>query len=309
MRPYGRARSGAPTKGGRRMLGLGGSFFPKDERAVIVDTHVHPMAADRERYPRSGAQLDAEWIQGTHLTAEEFIEQMDRAGVDQAVLVQGFTAHGYDNSYCADSAAAYPQRFVAVCRVDPAQPDAPDKLRYWVEERGCRGVRLGEGGTTGVDNPWLADPKSDALWERAEELGIPVCLQLRKTDLARVGPLLERFAGVTVLLDHLAHASLDDLTPLARYPNLHLKFSTMNIREAAGEPGFFFTLVREFGVDRLLWSSDFPHTKGTAEEPYKACVDLARDLLAPLSDHERWWIMGETARKVYPDLKKDGPPL
>jgi predicted TIM-barrel fold metal-dependent hydrolase len=230
--------------------------------------------------------------------------------VDQAVLVQAQTAHGYDNNYCADAAAAHPHRFVGVARIDPMAGAAPDLLSYWVEERGMRGVRLGEGGNTGTDNPWLADPKIAAFWQRAEELGVPICLQVRRADLEMVRGVLERFPGVTVLLDHLAHASVAELAPLARFPHFHLKFSTMNVREASRDGArpeeFFEALAERYGADRLLWSSDYPHTKGTAEEPYKGGLDLARRALSRLTAEDQAWVLGETARKVYPALAGTG---
>jgi predicted TIM-barrel fold metal-dependent hydrolase len=56
------------------------------------------------------------------LPAEEFLNLMDAAKVDRAILVQAFGAYKYDNSYVADAAARYPDRFVAVCIVDAVAP-------------------------------------------------------------------------------------------------------------------------------------------------------------------------------------------
>src|SRR3989304_3204534 len=72
----------------------------------------------------------------------ELLDQyLDEYGVERAVLVQPIYP-GEDNSYVADCAAARPDRYAAVCVVDPGRPEAADRLEYWVDQRGCRGLRL-----------------------------------------------------------------------------------------------------------------------------------------------------------------------
>jgi hypothetical protein len=46
------------------------------------------------------------------------------------VLVQAYSAYKYDNSYAADCAARYPDRFTSVCILDPTQRDTPEQLIY-----------------------------------------------------------------------------------------------------------------------------------------------------------------------------------
>lgn len=238
------------------------------------------------------------------LPAGDILGYISSAGVDQAVLVQSFSAHGYENRYCADATATDPKRFVGVCRIDPAAGDAVESLSYWVRERGMRGVRLGR-----------TDPQTYPLWERAQELGVPVALQVSRSELVNVRRLAERFPGVKAILDHLSHPILEDGPPyaaaadffaLAACPNLHLKFSTMNIREAsAGKStprSFFETLLDRFGPARLLWGSDFPHTSGSAAAPYAELTDLARETFGFLSASDREQILAGTARSLYPDL-------
>ena len=73
---------------------------------------------------------------------EDLIAEMDRAGVDAATLVQPNGTYGLDNTYQCDSANHYAPRTVSVGILDPAAPDAADKLSYWVNEHGMKGVRL-----------------------------------------------------------------------------------------------------------------------------------------------------------------------
>lgn len=273
------------------------------EDGVIVDTHVHPLSDDPARYPELPPP-GPDWYRGLRLTADECLEQMATAGVDQTVLVSAYSVYAYDNSYAADAAAQHPDRFVGVCRIDSLAPDAPEVLSSWVERRGMRGVRLG-----------TADARGYPACERARQLGIPVSIQVAAEELSQVGALAEHFPDVNIILDHLAHPRTDDGPPyeaareffaLRDLSNLHFKFSSMNLREAsAGKStprAFVEALVERFGPGRLLWGSDFPHTRGSASAPYKDLVDLARDTLAFLPVGDREQMLAGTARKLYPAL-------
>ena len=145
-----------------------------------------------------------------------------------------------------------------------------------------RGVRLG-----------TADPGAHPTCERARQLGVPLALQVPASELSRVRQVAERFPDLAVILDHLAHPAVESGPPyadaseffaLAECPNLYLKFSTMNIREAnkgkSTPRAFFEALVDRFGPGRLMWGSDFPHSTGSAAAPYRDLVDLAWETLA-----------------------------
>src|SRR4051794_9838933 len=109
----------------------------------IVAIHPHVIAADRARYPLAPvADKLWEWAAKRPVTGEQLLAAMDAAGVGQAALVQASTAHGHDNRYTADCAAAHPDRFTWVGSLDALVADAPEQLTYWVRERGMSGLRL-----------------------------------------------------------------------------------------------------------------------------------------------------------------------
>jgi predicted TIM-barrel fold metal-dependent hydrolase len=273
---------------------------------AMVDTHVHPISEDRARYPLSPGE-GPPWYLDWHFTAEEILQQMDHAGVDQVVLVSSASAYDTDNSYAADAAQQYAAHCVGVCRIDGNVATAPETLRGWIEDRGMGGARLGAGG-----------PRAFPVCERAQALGIPVAIQLPRERLSEVEEVAKRFPGLRVILDHLAHPLLESGPPypdaaplfaLAALPNVYLKFSTMNIHEAAAGQStprvFFESLLERCGPSRLMWGSDFPHTTGSRAEPYKELVDLARDTFGFLSAADRERVFAGTARSLFPAL--DGP--
>ena len=283
----------------------------------MVDTHPHVISDDPEKYPISPlGGVRSGWSADRPITTEQFIEYMDGAGVQQAALVQASTAHGYDNSYAADSVAKYPDRFVGVCCVDAAARDGAEKLRYWIQDRGMSGVRLFTAGSTMNETDWLDKDDAHPFWLEAARLDVPVCVQIRRTGTHMLVNVLKRYPNVRMLLDHFSHPLLEDGPPysqasaffdLAQYPNLYLKFSTRNITEAkegkSTVEAFFGKVVEAFGANRVMWGSNFPGTWGKGPAgPYKELADLAREELKVLGEENQRWLLAETARSVYPKL-------
>jgi L-fuconolactonase len=293
----------------------------------VFDIHPHVIAPDQARYPLSplgGEQ--SPWSRERPVSMEAMLAAMDEAGVARSVLVQASTVYGHDNSYVADSVAAHPSRFAGVFSVDVHAADAPERIRHWVG-RGLSGLRVFIAGHTHSEQALrLDDPRTFPAWEQAIALGIPVCVQLRAPGLPQLETLLARFPQANVVLDHMARPVLEDGPPyasaaglfaLARFPNLHLKLTIHNVREAHGHnvPGalekavqagkadaasFFGKLVQAFGAKRIAWGSNFPASTGSLKE----ILGESRQALASLTDDDRDCIFRRTALGLYPSLAK-----
>ena len=126
----------------------------------IFDIHPHVVSADTTRYPLNAAfDHVAPYVHARPVDAEAMLAAMDEAGVAKSVLVHSSMAYGYDCRYAADSAAAHPDRFLAVCAVNPRAPDAVERLRHWIVERGMSGMRIfTSGGAMSKDPSWIVDP-------------------------------------------------------------------------------------------------------------------------------------------------------
>jgi predicted TIM-barrel fold metal-dependent hydrolase len=268
---------------------------------MIIDTHTHLGSDDLVAYPRDQAKPIHTGDYDN--TAERFLDLMDEAGVDGAIVVQAFGLYGFDNAYHADSAQRFPQRFAGVGGLSPDLPDAPGLLRYWVKDRGMAGVRLSYWGPgPGVDPQ---DPNLLAVVAEADALGVPVTFLTTRKNLAAIRALAVKFDGLKVAVDHLGVGLGEperveaDVMALAGLPNLFLKFSTPIL--TAGEPhaSFFERVVAHVGVEQLMWSSDFPHTDVGG---YANMVRFARQRLGFLSAAERERVFSGTALQLWPQL-------
>ena len=278
----------------------------------IIDIHTHVISTDTRRYPlapHGGKQ--SEWSQTRPVTAEGLIAQMDKAGVAKSAVVHASTAYGFDNSYLADSVAKYPDRFTGVFSIDMLAADARGELDRWMRA-GLTGMRLFTTGSTAPGQAdWLADARTFPVWERAEEAGLAVCLQMTPQGVPDLLKLLARFRRVPIVLDHLARPVLTDGPPyaaakwlfdLAPHSNLFLKLTTRTVEQASEGNSkaeeFFPRLVAAFGANRIAWGSNFPAHAG----PLERLTDEAKHALACLSDAERASIFAGTARRLYPIL-------
>lgn len=278
---------------------------------MIVDTHVHIISSDEERYPlRPAAGFRMRGLRSWHrempVSAEQLLEAMDGAGVDRAIVVQPFSAYGFDNSYHADGAARYPERLASICTVDPLAGDAAQRLRFWVKERGMQGLRL----TTNSDSARLDDPGADALWREAATLAIPICVLTTPDHWGEVQVQAERFSSVPILLDHVggsggaeSEEQIRALVALASLTNLSLKISTVNLapQAARDEAGLqrWRRIVTAFGAERLLWGSNYPVSQ---EGSYADMVNLGRTSLPFLSVGERDQMLAGNALRFWTGL-------
>jgi L-fuconolactonase len=265
--------------------------------------------------PRSTPVVDAHCHTAGHwyLPIESLLFEMERAGVDQAVLVQMMGE--FDASYQRHCVRRYPGRFANVVLVEWSQPDAPERLAEEAAQ-GASGVRL----RADARSPG-ADPL--AIWRAAERLGLAVsCLGRSWLFLAdEFRALLETITDVPIVIEHLgAHNAPDDDTPsleqrraifaLSRYGNVRIKFhglgeftpKAMPVRKpwpfVDPVPPLLELAYEAFGPRRMMWGSDYPPV--AVREGYAHALEWPSERLGGLSENDREWLFGRTALGTFP---------
>ena len=272
---------------------------------MIIDTHTHVVSSDKAKHPLDPGARG--WSTEVSNDVEDLIAEMDDAGVDCATLVQPNATYGLDNIYQCDSAKQYAPRTVSVGILDPAASDAADKLSYWVNEHGMLGVRL-------QSQAEPDDPTCDAIWQRAEELGVPVSIggggQPDKVN--RMRNIAARHPNVLFAPDHFAGWSGSDDKPamtaaleeMAKLPNAHLRVSSTSLGPYIGlgdsDKELFRRVIGAFTPQRVMWGSNFPSSR---DGGYIGQLVIAQRALDWLTEEDRDWIMGGAAHKLWPMLK------
>ena len=233
---------------------------------VGIDTHAHvfhrglALAPDRRYAPDYDAPLEA------------YLAELDKAGLDHGVLVQP-SFLGTDNSYLVDCLKQTKGRLRGIAVVDPAV--SADELSA-LDKAGVVGIRLN---LVGQPLPDLAAIEWKGLLANVKAMGWQVEIQRNAADLALLAPqLLDQ--GVTVVLDHYAlpdpklgvtDPGFQSVLKLGATRNVWVKVSAPYRNGPAGESFAreAYPLLRSaYGLDRLLWGSDWPHTQFEASQTY-----------------------------------------
>jgi len=268
----------------------------------IIDPHVHvwvhdpafPWAPETKEPPKEDA------------TPETLLPLMATHGVEKTVLVQ-VIHYRWDNRYAAHVLHQYPGKFMAVCRVNPEDPAAPDYLSYWTEEQGFHGVRLSP--ATDASGDWFAGPLMDPLFRRATQLGVPMLILTKPARLPDLSCLLERHPDLDVVVDHMADFTLERpeelqaLLELARYPLVYVKIShTWGISRQSYPWRDTFDAVQcvyqAFGAQRLMWATDWPVCLSKAT--YGQTLSVVHNEMTFINPEDREWVLGKTALKLWP---------
>ena len=227
---------------------------------TAVDTHAHVFTRrmtmiDSRRYSPS---RDA--------TIADYLAMLDDNGISHGVLVQ-VSFLGTDNSYLLAALRQAPTRLRGVVVVDPTitmgELCALDRL-------GVVGVRLN---LIGVPDPDLVGAEWQRHLYRLVNLHWHVEVQAEAQRLRQLIPPLLK-SGVRVVVDHFGRPDramgIDEpgfryLLTLARTGLVWVKLSGAyrnGWTELGGQAAISgaCALLREFGPERLLWGSDWPHT-------------------------------------------------
>jgi len=246
------------------------------------------------------------------MTAERLLTEMDRTGVQRAVLVQRGSIYGFDNRYVCDCAARYPARLAAVCAIDATVNDAGDAVRHWVGNHGAVGIRLMEL-VKGSDISWLSSPTARAVWHEAQARDTPVCVHFfpwnRTAGLSALTAILTELPKLRVVIDHFSNMNIqagppdfgvdEALDDVMQFPGVHLKFTTIPLgrMDSTGTDAapLVSRIVALFGEDRIMWGSDISQSPGT----YEYMVSLGRKAVRLLKPTAQDRVLGGTAQLLY----------
>lgn len=256
----------------------------------IIDTHCHAATI---------------WFQAV----ETLLDQMNRNGVDHAVLIQ--IRGMQDNAYLVECLRRFPGKFSVVVTLDPNSPDSPTQLEGLVKE-GVEGIRLHAGARSPGGDPLV-------IWRKAQDLDIPVSCQGGLPDFSNddFAAIFQELPKLKIIIEHLGRGG-DDSSPtwdtyrkvlaLSRYPNAYMKIPGLG--EFCQRPMPFVQpfpfgeippliemAVEAFGAKRLMWGSDFPPS--ASREGYHNALQWPMERVKYASEADRDWVFGNTAATIW----------
>ncbi len=221
----------------------------------VVDAHIHYFLSSalnnpgdwgrkytpeqlrrmKSRFERNLAERGQPKIDHTMRSAGEYAEAWRRDFDAHGISAGVFLTLDPDYASLEKFAALAPGRFIPFAHVDPLDPNAPTSLADQVR-RGARGLKLIA--TTQWFHPY--DPAIYPLWEKAEELRLPVIVHsgvsigytadFRYANPLDLQPVLRDFPDLKILLAHFGTGFLREALLLCyQCPNLYLDTSSSNI--------------------------------------------------------------------------------
>lgn len=261
----------------------------------VVDTHIHFFrrglpTVERPRYlPDYDAGVDS------------YLQLCAAHGITRAVIVQP-SFYGTDNSFMLSLLRGRREVFRGIAVVNPAVEE--EELARMAGD-GVVGIRLN---LDGQPIPQFAQGRWPALLQQVRKLQWHVELHRDAVDLPLLlDPLIE--AGVRVVVDHFGRPAWDQgaadpgfrhLLQSARSGQVWVKLSAAYRNGPDGPAnaaGLAAELLQHFGPERLVWGSDWPHTR---HEDSASIPDLLRQLCDWLPDEkQRACILGTTPLALF----------
>ena len=194
---------------------------------MIIDSHSHAWP----RWPYEPPVPDSD----SRGRIEQLLHEMDRNGVDQAVLVCARIDHNPDNNdYIFECAKQYPGRIIQFADVDCSwtdtyhTPGAADRLAEAADKYALKGYTHYFRGDD--DGSWFFTDEGDSdSFQTTADRGLIASLAMGPQLQAPLRKLAAQFPSITFLCHHMAGARAGEEPP---YPNLKeilVSASTPNI--------------------------------------------------------------------------------
>lgn len=272
---------------------------------MVIDFRVRPPLAEsfvdicelrhyRELYQRSSALREGfDFTRGW----EALLEEMDAAGVRQAVLVaedfQETLGKKVPNEAIAAGVKKYPDRFLGLASVDPHKGKrAITELEHAVKDLGLVGLTL----WPCFQKIYSNDRKYYRLYEKCLELGIFVVIHtsvnfssVSKLDLGRpiyLDEVAMDFPELPIVASHAGWPWVLEMIAVAwRHPNVYLEISAMRPKYIGMENSGWGPLLN-YGnsilQDRVMFATSWPLL------PMKRTVEEVRALPLKESVKKKW---------------------
>jgi len=272
--------------------------------AQTVDAHVHVWAMEPRMYPFAPHDRLTPPTAPFPITA--FWDDARHADVDRVVLVQP-RIYGYDHAYLIDVAETFSNTTRIVPLLNVARKGSVADLRKMAAHPQTAAFRVIALGDTAAD--WLCSAQAQAVWEAAGELALPVSFLIDCPQLPVIARVASAHPELTVIIDHMGRCTparqlewSSALYALASNAGVHVKLSAADSLSNEQYPyRDMWRLIRrlhsEYGADRLLWGSDWPHQKNHGS--YARSHDILRQALTDTAPGALDKIYEETSARLF----------
>lgn len=212
---------------------------------VDADCHISPV---RER---------------NHITVDELLGMMDRAGVDKALvwLVPPYRREiDESNAYVFEAAKTHPDRLLGFGWVDPrlGVQKAKDMVKKCIEEYGFFGVKLnGAQNEFFIDDPKIAMPVVEEIARTGKIIAFHCGADAyERTHPARIAKIAGQYPEMRILCVHMGGVRVPNLSRAAI--ELARQHSNVTLIGSEINPISVLKAIKALGAERVCFGSDAP---------------------------------------------------
>lgn len=276
------------------------------EVPLVIDTHNHYWAV---------GQSELDWMDDSNrdtllhsFLPSDLKPHMNAAGVHRSVIVEAGTAWS-EQLWYLNLCDQYDFVVGVIANLDLTAPMLEDNLDQLGENPWFKGVRARAENM--ADNSWLARDDVRQGIRTVISRGHIVELLVLTPQLPHVPAIASENDGGRLIVDHMANPPFEsgDLSEwghgirvLAPYPHLRVKVSglltqSLSSPETATIQPAVDLVLDTFGVDRMIWGSDWPVALMAAG--YEDTFARVTGALETLTDSERAAVLGSNALAFY----------
>ncbi len=269
-----------------------------------IDSHQHFWTLARGDYGWLTPELDPIY---RDFTPGDLAPLLEAAGIERTIVVQA-TDTVAETEFLLELADAHPIIAGVVGWVDMEADDAIETLKRLAQNPYFRGIRPM---IQGIENDeWIVKPELDPVFDALEDMGLVLDALVLPRHLPHLLTRLTRNPGLKCVIDHAAKPELRDgnlgawtrgMSRLANETTCLCKFSGLVTEAHPGcsaedlKPATDLLLL-EFGVDRLMFGSDWPVLN--LAQDYQAWIEMAKAITRYTGDvAAAFW--GGNAAKFY----------
>ena len=258
------------------------SLLEKRRLVMIIDFRVRPPITSNVKQQTFSSMFSKNYVENVwtryrepipswdDMSVEKMVEEMDAAGVDACVLMGRVAEKGLDascspNEEIAGLLSHYPGRFYGFAGIEPRDAQAVEQIRFWVEERGFRGIALDPGWST---PPLYADaPEIEPVYAYCEEHGIIVSVtqsglmgpDMSYADPRRIQRVASSHPGLVMVLPHACWPYFHDALFVAMAcSNVYLIPDTYLYTKGMPMVGDFVLATNYHVKKQVLFASSYP---------------------------------------------------
>ncbi len=288
------------------MLGQLAAGLAAQDR-LLIDTHLEVWTLD-PKFPFAHPERPNLKVPMA-APIENQVEQMKDFGLRYAVLINP-RFFGWDNSYISYSLHKYPKLFVAHGLLNPEDPKAADRLRYWVREHGFQGMRFSP--IYHPQSTWLNSKDLYPLWKEAERLQAVFNFYILPHQMPMLEDMAGRFPGVKIVIDHLGKPDLKLADPWPEFRKMFVLKKFPQVWVSASEPyelsltkeypyrdtiPYFKATYEEFGGKQLIWGTGYPRPRW--ELPMDKELEFVDKFLDFYTTEDRALLLGKNALRIW----------